>query len=133
MHVIYSDQASGFEPGQVYANPRYFESIRRGATSITVVGDHPNIVAAAEALGIPCDVVQTGEPDGDEPPEAIRAGEGSLSVAKGPRGAFYIVQNGKRVSSGFKTQAEAIAAVPSDDGATLPPSEPPSPPAEANI
>jgi hypothetical protein len=112
MHVIYSDQASGHEPGKAYSNPRYFESIRRGATSVTVVGDYPNVVAAAEALGIPCEVI----PNAPSDPESEPLNEGEITVAKGPRGAFYLMQNGLRVSAGFKTEGEALEAMPANEG-----------------
>jgi hypothetical protein len=122
MHVIYSDQSEGFEPGKVYSNARYFESIRRGATSITVIGDYPNVVAAAEALGIPCEVIRDTPDDASDEPtsggadQSAAGNAGELTVAKGPRGAFYLMRDGQRASAGFKTEAEALAAMPANEG-----------------
>ena len=39
------------------------------------------------------------------------APENKRTVAKGPRGLWYVVENGARVSSGFPTEDDAIEAV----------------------
>lgn len=53
MELIYSDQVDGFEAGKAYANPRYFRTLNPRATSVVVIGDWPDVVAAYEAAGIP--------------------------------------------------------------------------------
>lgn len=51
--IIYSTQRRGFEPGEIYQNPRYFGGIDKDATEVVVIGDWPNVVAAYEAAKIP--------------------------------------------------------------------------------
>lgn len=51
--IIYSAQRSGFESGRVYENPRFFRSVNPHATSVVVIGDWPDVVAAYEAKKIP--------------------------------------------------------------------------------
>lgn len=51
--IFYSQQASGFIPGQAYANPRFFSSPRSGVSKVFLVGDWPDIRAAYENLGVP--------------------------------------------------------------------------------
>lgn len=49
-------------------------------------------------------------PSEDVQPEAGVDLEAETSFAKGPRGLWYAMQDGKRVSSGYATEAEARAA-----------------------
>lgn len=54
-------------------------------------------------------------PVSDQPRMAPRAEEGAAAavaadVARGPQGMFYVMDKGQRVSSGYKTEAEAKAA-----------------------
>lgn len=61
MNIVYSTQRSGFLPGVIYRNPRYFQRpMAEGATRVTVVGDWPAVVAAYEAQGVPVEVVTAG-------------------------------------------------------------------------
>lgn len=50
--------------------------------------------------------------DGAPENKAIQsAPENKRTVAKGPRGLWYVVEDGQRVSSGFPTEADAIEAI----------------------
>ena len=49
------------------------------------------------------------EPEVQDDPEADPDDAKPTSIEKGPRGMFYVMQDGKRVSRGFKTEDEAIA------------------------
>ena len=57
MELIYSKQKSGFDPGKTYRNPQHFERPEIGVTSVTVVGDWPNVVVAHEEAGIDVQVI----------------------------------------------------------------------------
>lgn len=59
--ILYSQQASGFIPGQAYANPRFFSSPRSGVSKVFLVGDWPDIRAAYENLGIPVERLDASE------------------------------------------------------------------------
>lgn len=52
MELIYTNQLEGFEPGKRYRDARLFRGVERDATEVVVVGDHPEIVAAYEGVGI---------------------------------------------------------------------------------
>lgn len=58
MELIYTSQLDGFEPGKRYRDARLFRGVERDATEIVVVGDHPEIIAAYEAVGIDVEVVE---------------------------------------------------------------------------
>lgn len=53
MEIVYTKQTSGFEAGKHYRNPAYFQGIDKFATSVTVIGDYPEIVKAYQSTGIP--------------------------------------------------------------------------------
>jgi len=59
MELVYSNQKSGFETGKTYRNPQHFERPELGVTSVTVIGDWPNVVAAHEEAGIEVEVIET--------------------------------------------------------------------------
>lgn len=69
MHLIYTSRCRGFEPGRHYRNPRFFAGIDKAATSVTVEGNHPAVVAAYEAADIEVEVigVEGERPDDAEP------------------------------------------------------------------
>lgn len=50
--LIYSQQASDFVRGKVYANPRFYSTPRAGVSKVYLVGDWPKIRADYEALGV---------------------------------------------------------------------------------
>lgn len=58
MELIYTSQLDGFEPGKRYRDARLFRGVERDATEIVVVGDHPEIIVAYEAVGIDVEVVE---------------------------------------------------------------------------
>lgn len=57
MHLIYTTRRRGFEPGRQYRNPRFFAGADKAATSVTVEGHHPDVVAAYEAADIEVEVI----------------------------------------------------------------------------
>ncbi|MAR74370.1 MULTISPECIES: hypothetical protein [unclassified Halomonas] len=77
MHLIYTTRRRGFEPGRQYRNPRFFAGADKAATSVTVEGHHPDVVAAYEAAGIEVEVIGTDEerPDDAESDERARRAE----------------------------------------------------------
>lgn len=80
MEIVYSAQKSGFVQGRSYQNPRFFEGKPfEGATSIIVVGDWPNIVAAYEEAKIPVKVVTSDQPlpEPTEPTKGRRVRSGT--------------------------------------------------------
>ena len=64
MEVTYSAQRTGFEPGKVYLNPKYFEGVHPGATRVILIGDWPRVKAAYDAQGIPVYSSYINEPVG---------------------------------------------------------------------
>ena len=87
MHIVYSAQRGGFEPGVRYENPKYFEKLPAGVTSATIVGDWPKVREACEAADVtvdskgPAKPKASAEPDGyptdAEMREAIEKATGS--------------------------------------------------------
>lgn len=89
MHIVYSTQRNGFEPGVRYENPKYFEKLPAGVTSATIVGDWPRVREACEAADVkveskgPAKAIAkaSAEPDGyptdAEMREAIEKATGS--------------------------------------------------------
>ena len=72
-HIIYSAQRSGFESGQVYENPKFFNGVvNKVATSVTVIGDWPDVVTAYKKAGVEVrseflkQSPQSGDSDGDD-------------------------------------------------------------------
>lgn len=57
MELIYTTRNIGFEPGKHYRNPRYFDRIEQGATTVIVDGDWPVVVAAYEKSGVEVKVI----------------------------------------------------------------------------
>lgn len=53
MEIVYSAQRSGFEPGRVYMNPKYFDQVHPGATRVVIIGNWPKVKRAYEEHGIP--------------------------------------------------------------------------------
>jgi len=62
MKLVYTNQLDGFEPGKRYRVPGLFRSIERDATTVTVVGDYPEIVTAYEDAGVDVEVVELPAP-----------------------------------------------------------------------
>lgn len=58
MELVYTNQLDGFEPGKRYRVPGLFRSVERDATTVTVVGDYPQIVAAYEDAGVEVKVIE---------------------------------------------------------------------------
>lgn len=52
MELTYSNQLQGFDPDKRYRNPEHFVKPEAGVTSVIVMGNWPNVVAAYEAVGI---------------------------------------------------------------------------------
>ena len=55
MHIVYSAQRGGFEPGVVYENPKYFAGLPKGTKSVTIVGHWPEVRKACEQAGVKVD------------------------------------------------------------------------------
>lgn len=52
--LTYSAQKRDFDPARRYANPRYFDGkVKAGVTSVTIIGNWPDVAEAYEAAGIP--------------------------------------------------------------------------------
>lgn len=52
MELTYSNQLQGFDPDKRYRNPEHFDKPEAGVTSVLVIGNWPQVVAAYEAAGI---------------------------------------------------------------------------------
>lgn len=87
MELTYSNQRGGFDPGKRYRNPEHFDKPEAGVTSVLVVGDWPNVVAAYKAAGIDVSVKEvvrvqvTGGSDQEELKELVgklRAESGAI-------------------------------------------------------
>jgi hypothetical protein len=63
-----------------------------------------DLVAEAEAAA-------AREPDVQDDPEADLTPDKLATIEKGPRGLFFVMQDGKRVSRGFATLEEAEASL----------------------
>lgn len=51
-------------------------------------------------------------PDGEDAPESSPTSiPDDRAVAKGPRGLWYVMKDGERISSGYATEADALAAI----------------------
>ena len=77
MHLIYTTRRRGFEPGRQYRNPRFFAGADKAATSVTIEGHHPAVVAAYKAIDIEVEVIGAEEsrPDDAESDERARRAE----------------------------------------------------------
>jgi len=51
MDLIYTAQASGFEPGKRYRNPQHFDRPEPGVKAVVIVGDWPKVADAYEDAG----------------------------------------------------------------------------------
>lgn len=58
MELIYTAQASGFEPGKRYRNPQHFDRPEPGVKAVVIVGEWPAVVAAYESEGAEVTVVE---------------------------------------------------------------------------
>ena len=112
MHLIFTTEA-GFakEKGKAYANPDFFSQVRSGVDLVTICGDYPAIVAAYEAVGAKVKTMGSASSPAPTPTE-----KGATGIRKGPRGLFYGFRDGERVTDGFATQEEALAALTDPDG-----------------
>ena len=57
MELIYTAQASGFEPGKRYRNPQHFDRPELGVKAVVIVGEWPKVAAAYEEAGAEVSVV----------------------------------------------------------------------------
>lgn len=57
MELIYTAQASGFEPGKRYRNPQHFDRPEPGVKAVVIVGEWPKVAAAYEEAGAEVSVV----------------------------------------------------------------------------
>jgi hypothetical protein len=71
--IVYSRSNHGLIKGRAYENPRFFSGVRPGITKVIVIGNHPEIVEAYKAAGIPVE-----QPDEDKKAKALAA-----SIARG--------------------------------------------------
>lgn len=62
--LIYTNQSGGFVKGREfrYANPDWFDSLKKDASRVVVVGNYPSIVAAYKNEGIPVVVADEFDP-----------------------------------------------------------------------
>lgn len=51
MELIYTTQASGFEPGKRYRNPQHFDRPEPGVKTVVIVGNWPQVADAYEDAG----------------------------------------------------------------------------------
>ncbi|ELF6206766.1 hypothetical protein RNI54_003594 [Pseudomonas putida] len=58
MELIYTVQASGFEPGKRYRNPQHFDRPEPGVKAVVIVGEWPKVAAAYEEAGAEVSVVE---------------------------------------------------------------------------
>lgn len=58
MELIYTAQASGFEPGKRYRNPQHFDRPEQGVKAVVIVGEWPKVAAAYEEAGAEVSVVE---------------------------------------------------------------------------
>ncbi|CAB5623208.1 Uncharacterised protein [Pseudomonas putida] len=58
MELIYTAQASGFEPGKRYRNPQHFDRPEPGVKAVVIVGEWPKVAAAYEEAGAEVSVVE---------------------------------------------------------------------------
>lgn len=58
MELIYTAQASGFEPGKRYRNPQHFDRPEPGVKTVVIVGYWPKVAAAYEEVGVDVTVVE---------------------------------------------------------------------------
>ena len=89
MEVIYSAQRSGFEPGKIYRNPRYFEAADPKVSKVIVCGDWPDVVAAYKELGTSVEIWPGPLKAGTVPPIP----EGLKMQASAPQAQQNQVQN----------------------------------------
>lgn len=78
--VIYSAQRSGFLPGRIYRNPKYFHSVTPGVTSVAIIGDWPAVRAAYKKAGVP---IKTSVEDESEPEPEVVADDPVVDPADG--------------------------------------------------
>ncbi|QJQ11316.1 hypothetical protein A3L25_018440 [Pseudomonas putida] len=58
MELIYTVQASGFEPGKRYRNPQHFDRPEPGVKAVVIVGEWSKVAAAYEEAGAEVSVVE---------------------------------------------------------------------------
>lgn len=78
MELIYTNQLDGFDPNKRYRNADLFRGVESGVTAVIVVGEHPEIVAAYEALGVGAVVVDLYEDQGKQETDPAKMGVADL-------------------------------------------------------
>ncbi|MGE8098114.1 hypothetical protein ACQKP6_09140 [Pseudomonas fluorescens] len=78
MELIYTNQLDGFDPNKRYRNADLFRSVESGVTKVIVVGDHPVIVDAYEALGVDVIVSELPAVRGESETDPAEMGVGAL-------------------------------------------------------
>ena len=58
MELIYTNQLDGFDPYKRYRSAGLFRGIERDVTTVVIVGNCPDIVAAYEAAGVNVSVIE---------------------------------------------------------------------------
>jgi len=125
--LIYSTQATGYEPGRAYSNPRFFTTPREGVTRVIVIGDWPKVVSAYKAVGV--EVLQVsgayelpallaGHAPAEPPPtpedKATREGKAFVSaLPPDERGAVEIPEGWRDLSwPALRSLASKVSDVP---------------------
>lgn len=85
--------------------------VAKGGETLDV---HSSCVAAHVAAGWRVVDVEVAD-EAAAPAPAVDGGV--LTVAKGPRGLWYVMQGDKRVSRGFETEESALEAATADQNA----------------
>lgn len=122
MDLIYSAQRSGFAPGAVYQNPRYWSGrVDTRYDRVIIIGHWPEIAAAYRAAGI--EVI--AEPDQAPLPvngaldDAGGDGTGDVIITKKHfgNGRWFVVRGDERISGPYGKD-EIDAAVEREKGRT---------------
>lgn len=63
--LVYTNQTSGFIKGREfrYANPEWFDSVKKDVAKVVVIGDWPKVVEAYKNLGVPVVVASEFDPE----------------------------------------------------------------------
>lgn len=92
MEILYSRSARSLKPGQVYQNPRFFQSPLDGASRVLIEGDWPKIADAYAASGVPVEQVG-GHPQAPEPQTAAAQATLVPGADEATRAEAYIPDN----------------------------------------
>lgn len=78
MELIYTNQLDGFDPNKRYRNADLFRSVESGVAKVIVVGDHPMIADAYEALGVEVIVSELPTVQGEAETDPAKMGVSAL-------------------------------------------------------